>query len=853
MSQYSSKIVRILAASRAEARRLHLTTVTPATLLLGILRLEDSIAYDLIMKAGISADKLRQTTERYLFATNPQAKVQYLEPKPDEPQISSLEDAEVALDTEVTRLLKFSDLVARHHKAPEANDAHLLLAILRDRDNEGKRLLLHTGLDYAHLRSSLAASSNFPPEVLNATSPYALAESGDPSQMESVGVPLHGTATNPDPTKSSTPILDTYTIDLTAAATRGELDPVIGRDADVERMVQILSRRKKNNPIVIGLPGVGKTALIEGLAQKIVAGQVPSRMRSKRILSLDMATIVAGTQYRGQFEERMRRLITELSQNPDTIIYIDEIHTLIGAGGAPGSLDAAAILKPALTRGQVQCIGATTTAEYRNTIEKDGALNRRFQKIQIEPTSVSDTLAILRQLKARYELHHNVIYNDEALDACVTLSDRYLTHRALPDKAIDALDEAGARAHLLTDTLPSEIEQMQQRLLDLRQQKLAAAAIEDYNRATALRDQAVCLEGEIEEATKAWRMQHSDEPVHVDAETIADVISSMSGVPVTAVTTSETQKLRTLHDTLSHEVIAQDKAVSQVSHAISRARLGLKDPKRPIGAFLFVGPTGVGKTHLVQTLARHLFGTDQALIRIDMSEYGEKFMASRLVGAPPGYVGYDKGGQLTEQVRRHPYSVVLFDEIEKAHNDVYNTLLSVMDEGRLTDSDGTTVDFRNVIMVMTSNCGSRDLSANAHPLGFGSDGTLSAEDADRIVRAALRKQFPPEFLNRIDDIISFAPLTMDSICKITRLQAAQLSARISALGHTITFTDDVIQYLAHKAYDPAYGARPIRRILQQYVEDPLCDQMLVRDAAKGCQFQVSLESDAISITCKEKV
>lgn len=825
----SNTIIHILSVSKAEARRHRLPKVTPAALLLGFLQDKDCTANHILSKTGVAPEELLHHIEHYIADSCQRLSDEEIDKKQD-----------LEYDQDVVRLLLLSDLEAKKSHAAETTDEHLLLAMLHDKKNEGKTLLANFGLTYTNAQSGATPSA--PRAGLD-----ALGNDGDfadPSGNTPIpagGVPTGGAFTATTPPGNETPILNTYTIDLTAAAARGELDPVIGREAEIQRMAQILARRKKNNPIVIGLPGVGKTAVIEGLAQAIAARKVPHILQDKKIRALELSSLVAGTQFRGQFEERIRRLIAELKQHPDIIIYLDEIHTIIGAGSAQGSLDAAGMLKPALARGEIQCIGATTTAEYRNSIEKDGALNRRFQRILLEPSSREDTLQILHNLKERYEKHHNVTYTEAALEACVTLSDRYLTERALPDKAIDAMDEAGASAHILRAAYPPEIEEMQQKIAQYREAKLAAAARQDYEEAANMRDKMVALESQIKRLTDEWAQMTSTERTIVDGEDIAKVISAMSGVPVTAVNASETDRLRSMRAVLSERVVAQEAAIERVSRAIARARLGLKDPKRPIGTFLFVGPTGVGKTHLVQTLARHMFGSDDALIRIDMSEYGEGFSTSRLVGAPPGYVGYEKGGQLTEQVKRHPYSVVLFDEIEKAHKDVYNTLLSVMDEGRLTDSDGTVVDFRNVIMVMTSNCGSREISDGSMPLGFNTSNTFTAETSARIIHNALRKQFPPEFLNRLDDIVTFAPLSREALQTIARLQTSELVTRLATHGHQLTFSDEAIRLLSEKAYDPKYGARPLRRTIQQEVEDPVCDLLLTRDSDAALHIEVTAD------------
>ena len=626
---------------------------------------------------------------------------------------------------------------------------------------------------------------------------------------------------------SETPLLDKFGQDLTQAAAQGWLDSIVGRQDEIQRVAQILTRRKKNNPILIGEPGVGKSALVEGLAQLIVKNQVPHLLMNKRIVTLDMASLVAGTQYRGQFEERLRRLIEELKAHREIILFIDEIHTMIGAGSAPGSLDAANILKPALARGEVQCIGATTISEYRKSIEKDGALERRFQKVQLEPTTSQDTLVILNNIKERYEEHHNVTYTDDALAACVALTERYICDRSLPDKAIDALDEAGSRVHLLNIQLPEPIVAQEKLIESLQQAKEAAAAEQRYEEAAELRDQLRQAEGELERLKAEWQSNIKEHRITVDEADIASVVSLMSGVPVERMQEEETIRLKGMQQALSSKVIAQNRAIHRLTRAITRNRLGLKDPNRPIGTFMFVGPTGVGKTHLVKTLAEFMFGTKDSLIRIDMSEYGEKFSTSRLIGAPPGYVGYEEGGQLTEQVRRHPYSIILLDEIEKAHPDVFNTLLQVMDEGRMTDGNGTTVDFRNTVIIMTSNSGSRQVKEFGAGVGFSNSGEgISADAAESIVRKALQRQFAPEFLNRLDEVIMFDPLNAEGIAQIAELEIHSLAKRLSDNGHQLVLSPSAKEFIAKKAFDPVYGARSLRRTLQEYVEDPICDLFL---------------------------
>ncbi len=726
-------------------------------------------------------------------------------------------------DTECTRIIKLLALENRL-TGDEREPALLMLrAIMHDRNNEAKSLLQSFGITYEALvnkggNKQVKSNFDFPDE---ADAPYPGEDK--PGQ----GFTSSSPKTQEKKPSSDTPITDNFGTDLTAVAIKGGLDPVVGREGEIERVVQILCRRKKNNPIIIGEPGVGKSAIVEGLADRIAHRRVPRLLLGKRIVALDMASIVAGTQYRGQFEERLRRLIAELKQHPEIVLFIDEIHTIIGAGSAPGSLDAANILKPALARGEVQCIGATTTGEFKKTIEKDGALDRRFQKIMLEPTTTDETLAILQNIKQRYEEHHNVTYTEQALEACVRLTARYITDRALPDKAIDALDEAGARKHLAGSENPKFLEEKEKEIEHVREAKMQAAQAQNYEAAANLRDEVTRLTKELDELTLRWQNEVAAHPIVVDEADVADVVSSMSGVPAARVAAAESERLQGMKAALSAKVIAQDKAVERLTRAIMRNRMGLKGPDHPIGTFLFVGPTGVGKTHLVKCLAQWMFATKDALIRIDMSEYGEKYSVSRLLGAPPGYVGYEEGGQLTERVRRHPYSVVLLDEIEKAHPDVFNTLLQVMDEGRLTDGNGTTVDFRNTIIILTSNSGTKQLREFGAGVGFNRpEEGLTGEAAESIVLKALRKQFAPEFLNRLDDIIMFNPLNKESAAKIALLEMNELKERMGQNGFRLEWTDEVVQFIVDKGFDTHYGARSLKRAIRQHIEDVLCDGMV---------------------------
>ena len=814
---------QLINKSKEIAQEYVLLRITPLCLLLSIL--DNEYVVQLLNKINIKVDSLIDEVKSQINVQNSKTN----EGTKDDELMSS---APSTFDTDSTRILHLLTLEDKLAQGKKSGAEIILLSILHDRQNEAKSLLLDRGISYEKIQSAnstVASPSDdfsFPNED---DMPYPNDDfsKGDETSQQ--------TAERKTPKgNNDTPIVDNFGTDLTAVAAKGGLDPVVGREEEIQRVVQILCRRKKNNPIIIGDPGVGKSAIVEGLADRIAHHHVPHLLQNKRIVALDMASIVAGTQYRGQFEERLRRLIKELKSHPEIVLFIDEIHTIIGAGSAPGSLDAANILKPALARGEVQCIGATTTGEFKKTIEKDGALDRRFQKVSLEPTSPEETLCILHNIKERYEKHHVVNYTEEALKACVDLTNRYITDRALPDKAIDALDEAGARMHLVGTNTPKSIEAKEKEIEQLRQQKLQAAQNQNYELAANLRDQVQTLTTELEQMTKQWQDEQQCHPTLVDDAVVAEVVSMMSGVPVTRVAANESERLKGMRSELNKRVIAQEKAVERLTRAITRSRIGLKGIDRPIGTFLFVGPTGVGKTHLVKTLAEWMFGSKDALIRVDMSEYGEKYSVSRLVGAPPGYVGYEEGGQLTERVRRHPYSVILLDEIEKAHPDVFNTLLQVMDEGRLTDGNGVTVDFRNTIIILTSNSGTRQLREFGGGLGFERvSGELTSEVAESIILKTLRKQFAPEFLNRIDDIIMFNPLTKQSALKIAELELSDLCKRMQHNGFALNVADDAKQFLVDKGFDAQYGARSLKRAIQHYLEDALCDFIMEHDQQKS--------------------
>lgn len=739
-------------------------------------------------------------------------------------------DPEVNLSADGVRILRLAKLEARRLSSAEVEPQHVLLSMLHDRNNIAARYLmrqgvtLHAVLDYMKVTPAIKASYGLSDEE---PTPPASGKSANNARQ----------AAGPDQ-ESDTPMLDNFGTDLTAKAAAHLLDPIVGRERETLRMAQILCRRKKNNPILIGQPGVGKSAVVEGLAQLIADKKAPHILLGKRIVALDMAAVVAGTQYRGQFEERIKKLINELKEHREIVLFIDEIHTIIGAGSAAGSLDAANILKPALARGEVQCIGATTIDEYRKSIEKDGALERRFQKIMLEPSSADETLEILKNLKSRYEEHHTVRYTDEALEACVRLTERYVTDRCLPDKAIDALDEAGSRTHLGSGDVPQAIRDKEAEIEALKKHKIEAAKQQDYELAARLRDAVKMIEQELEEMNRQWDEQAAKEAATVTADDVAEVVSIMTGVPSGKMNLDETRRLQQMKSALQAKVIGQDEAVSDLVRAISANRLGIKGTDRPIGTFMFVGPTGVGKTHLVKCLAEYLFDRKDALIRVDMSEYGEKYSTSRLVGAPPGYVGYEEGGQLTERVRRHPYSVILLDEIEKAHPDVFNTLLQVMDEGRMTDGNGTTVDFRNTVIVMTSNSGSRQLEAFGAGVGFNA-GENQTDLGESIIIKALKKQFAPEFLNRLDSIIRFKPLSDESARKIVHLEMEALCKRMSAMGYQIVIDDTLTDYLVAHGFEAQYGARSLKRAIKHHIEDQLCDAMLEGRLKQGeVRFEV---------------
>ena len=830
-NRLSPKITAILNFGKEEAARLRSTYVEPAHLLLAMLREEDCNASVILKSFGVDTVMLKANTETELKGS------------------ASLNDP--LLSAASSRIIKLSILEARSMRAEQADTEHMLLALLRNTDDNVCRLLNKFGVDYQGVKSVITqkqdpkASFGFTDEDEDDEEDNDLHNTGRPGMRPA----QQATKQSNGGKDSGTPALDTFGTDLTKAALEGLLDPIVGREREIERVAQILCRRKKNNPILIGLPGVGKSAIVEGLALRIVQHKVARLLFDKRVIVLDLASVVAGTKYRGQFEERLKAIINELQAHKEIILFIDEIHTIIGAGSAAGTMDAANMLKPALARGEVQCIGATTIDEYKKSIEKDGALERRFQKVLVEPTTADETLTILENIKQRYEDHHNVRYTHEALKACVTLTDRYMSDRCLPDKAIDAMDEVGSRAHLVSIPFNDDILHKEELCQHLKELKDDAVKRQNFELAAEYRDQLANEQERLEQMKKDWEHQLREVREEISEKDVADVVAMMTGIPVQRIGESENDKLRNLSTKLKQSVIGQDDAVDKLVKAIQRSRIGLKDPNKPIGTFMFLGPTGVGKTYLTKRLAEELFGSDDALIRVDMSEYMEKHTVSRMVGAPPGYVGYEEGGQLTDRVRRKPYSIVLLDEIEKAHSDVFNILLQVMDEGRLTDGNGTTVDFRNTVIVMTSNSGTRQLKEFGQGIGFTRGGdTQKKEFARNIIQKTLQRQFSPEFLNRLDDIIFFDQLSKESLHKIVDIEMQPLQKRIREMGYDIQLSDAARSWLAEKGYDVQFGARPLKRLLQTAVEDAFCQLILDEKVHVGQTVEVDAETqDAKSL------
>ena len=761
--------------------------------------------------------------------------------------------ADLVLNEKASNILKLAVLEARLQRTTRVEEQHLLLAILHDQvDNGAKHVLEMNNMNYEDALTLLSVKNGIglPDEDYEEEEEQS-SETAN-SQQKGSGAQ---TTTAQQKTKSKTPVLDNFGTDLTKQAAEGLLDPCVGREKEIQRVIEILGRRKKNNPILIGEPGVGKSAIVEGLAQMISNHHCSPTLFNKRLVTLDMTGVVAGTKYRGQFEERMKLLVKELEQNPDIIIFVDEIHTLIGAGSTPGSMDAANILKPALARGTIQCIGATTLDEYRNSIEKDGALERRFQKVQVEPTTNEETLEILHNVRDRYEHHHHVSYTDEALEACVKLTARYVTDRFMPDKAIDAMDEVGSRVHLKNANIPPEITEKEQELKQVTEKKLQAVSDQNFELAAGYRDRQTVVERELQELNRKWQSGETDVRQQVTADEVADVVSMMTGVPVQRMAEQEGVRLKGMAVELKNAVIAQDAAIDKMVKAIQRNRVGLKEPNHPIGVFMFLGPTGVGKTYLAKKLAEFMFGSSEALIRIDMSEYTESFNTSRLIGAPPGYVGYGEGGQLTERVRRHPYSIVLLDEIEKAHSNVFNLLLQVLDEGRMTDGNGRLVDFRNTVIIMTSNAGTRQLKDFGRGVGFGASAQtgLMKSDKDKqyardIVQKALSKQFSPEFLNRLDEIITFDQLDLDAIKRIIDVELKSLYNRIEQIGYHIDLSDEAKEFVATKGYDVQFGARPLKRAIQNYLEDGISDLIVNGDLEPGATIHITLKENELAFS-----
>ncbi len=821
---FSNRVQDVIRLSREEALRLGHDYIGTEHLLLGIIREGEGIAVKILRNLGGDLFKIKKAIEDTVRATG-----------------GTLTIGNIPLTKQAEKVLKITYLEAKLYKNDVIGTEHLLLSLLRDDDNIAAQILSQFGITYDAVRTELENIHSGKP-----SSPGGSGGSG--SSGGTSGGSGGGSRGRERQERVKTPVLDNFGRDLTKLASEDKLDPVIGREKEIERVAQILSRRKKNNPVLIGEPGVGKTAIAEGLALRIVQRKVSRVLHDKRIVTLDLAALVAGTKYRGQFEERMKAVMNELEKAKDVILFIDELHTIVGAGGASGSLDASNMFKPALARGDIQCIGATTLDEYRQYIEKDGALDRRFQKIMVDPPSVDETIQILRNVKSKYEEHHNVLYTDEAIKACVYMSERYITDRFLPDKALDVLDEVGSRVHLSSIVVPKHILDLEAKIEEVKLQKNQVVKNQNFEEAARLRDLEKKYQNDLETAKEEWEETASERVVDVTEENVAEVVGMMTGIPVTKIAEEESAKLLKMADTLSEEVIGQDEAIKHLSKAIRRARAGLKDPNRPIGSFLFLGPTGVGKTELVKALARYLFDSEEAMVRIDMSEYMEKFSVSRLVGAPPGYVGYEEGGQLTEKVRRKPYSVVLLDEIEKAHPDVFNILLQVLDDGILTDSLGRRVDFKNTIIVMTSNVGIRDIKAGG-VLGFTTNlETDRYEEMKNTIEESVKRLFNPEFLNRLDDTIVFRQLNRYDIFKIIDIQMRKLVKRLTALNLTVDITAEAKSLLADKGYDEKYGARPLRRAIQRYVEDELAEIMLRGEIAEGSHILIGHDAESNSLT-----
>lgn len=839
-NEFTQQVSDIVVYGKEEANRLQNDHIEPEHLLLGILRDGECKAAEILKSFYLDLKGIKNELETQLR----------------EKSILENYSQDISFSEEASKILTLSKLEARLMNDEKVDTPHILLAIMRDNQNNAYKILEKNDVTYEKVIDRIKQEE----------APFDGLDFNDDEEEEGIGrrgnadknngafgfsANRQATQTEQKQAEEDTPYLDNYGIDLTKAAEGGKLDPVVGREKEIERIAQILSRRKKNNPILIGEPGVGKSAIAEGLALRIVEKRVSRALFGKRIVSLDMTAVVAGTKYRGQFEERIRAILTEVKKHPDVILFIDEIHTIVGAGSAAGSMDAANMLKPALARGEIQCIGATTLDEYRKNIEKDGALERRFQKVLVEPTSPEETLQILRNIKDKYEEHHNVTYTDEALEACVRLTDRYVTDRYFPDKAIDAMDEAGSRIHLTHISVPQEIEEQERLIEEAQQHKNEAIRLQNFELAASFRDRENQYTEQLERLKNEWKEKLKDNRETVDAPQIEEVVSMISGVPVQRMAQAEGVRLKGMKQALLSKVIGQDKAVETLVRSIQRSRVGLKDPNKPIGTFLFLGPTGVGKTHLAKELAKNMFGTTDAIIRIDMSEYMEKFTVSRLVGAPPGYVGYEEGGQLTEKVRRHPYSIVLLDEIEKAHSDVFNMLLQVMDEGRLTDSLGRTVDFKNTIIIMTSNIGTRQLKEFGKGIGFTAQtGENEKEHANSVIRKALNKSFAPEFINRLDEIVTFDQLDIASLEKIIDIELAGLYKRIEGCGYHLLLDQEAKRFVAEKGYDVQFGARPLKRSIQNHLEDGLAELIINEEPQAGDTLHVCMNAQGDGVEMK---
>lgn len=831
-AKFSPRVKDVITYSREEALRLGHDFIGIEHFMLGMIRDGEGVGMRLLKKLNIDVQELRRNIESSLT--------------PGSRKSNNL--ANIPLVKQAEKTLKLTYLEAKTFKAVQIGTEHLLLCILKDHDNIVTKSLLKFGVDYDAVRNELEGFLDNPHKIENTA---ADDDDAEESGFSAAGGG-QGAAKKQGESKSKTPVLDNFGRDLTKMAEDGKLDPVVGREKEIERVSQILSRRKKNNPILIGEPGVGKSSIAEGLALRIIQRKVSRVLFGKRVVTLDLASLVAGTKYRGQFEERMKAVMNELEKSPDVILFIDEIHTIIGAGGASGSLDASNMFKPALARGEIQCIGATTLDEYRQYIEKDGALERRFQKVIVEPATPEETLQILNNIKSKYEDHHNVTYTDEAIKACVHLTARYITDRHLPDKAIDALDEAGSRVHITNINVPQNVLELEKKMEDIKELKNQVVRSQKYEEAAKLRDTEKQLQAQLDAAKKAWEEETKQNRVTVSEDNVAEVVSMMSGVPVQRVNQNEGEKLIKMNELLKGKVIGQDAALAKVVKAIQRNRAGLKDPNKPVGSFIFLGPTGVGKTQLAKVLAKHLFDNDDALIRIDMSEYMEKFAVTRLIGAPPGYVGYEEGGQLTEKVRRRPYAVILLDEIEKAHPDVFNMLLQVLDDGQLTDSLGRKIDFKNTIIIMTSNIGARQLKDFGQGVGFGTKAKEDAVDdhSKGVIENALKKAFAPEFLNRIDDVVMFNSLSREDIHKIIDIELSNLFGRVNNLGYTIKITEAAKDYIVEKGYDVNYGARPLKRAIQKYLEDPMAEEIIKSNLTEGDEIEVDYnkEKDEIVVS-----